>query len=126
VRGSWAMSHSVSPYVGAGYLHDQNEGKGSRSAKYEAKLKPGRYEVRMSYSANPNRATNLVVEVQHAGGTAKVKVNQRQAPAIDKLWHSLGTYEFTADAPGSVLINNEGTDGFVIVDAVQFLKVLPR
>jgi hypothetical protein len=37
---------------------------------------------------------------------------------------SLGTYDFDAGALGSVLIRTDGTDGYVIADAVKF-SLLP-
>ena len=36
---------------------------------------------------------------------------------------SLGQYRFEKDGQGFVLVSNEGTDGHVIADAVQFLPV---
>lgn len=118
-EGNWTASAASRPHVGAGYLHDGNREKGKLTARFEAKLKPGRYEVRLYYTANPNRATNVPVTVHHAGGQAAVKVNQRQAPVIDGAAVSLGVFEFGADA--AVVVSNEGTDGHVIIDAVQFL-----
>ena len=49
--------------------------------------------------------------------------SQRKTPAIDRTWQSLGTYRFEAGTAGSITISNEGTDGHVIVDAVQLLPV---
>ncbi|HBJ32839.1 MAG TPA: FAD-dependent oxidoreductase, partial [Dehalococcoidia bacterium] len=45
VRGSWRHDNKAKPYVGGGYLHDQNGGKGARWAWFDAALEPGRYEV---------------------------------------------------------------------------------
>jgi hypothetical protein len=50
-----------------------------------------------------------------------VMVNQRRAPAIEKAWVSLGIFSFAKGKTGSVTIGNEGVDGHVIVDAVQWL-----
>jgi FAD dependent oxidoreductase len=109
-------SSTASPFAGAGYRHDNNEGKGTQRAIFRAKLPaPGRYEVRLAYTALPNRASNVPVT---AGGK-NITVNQRTTPPIDGLWLSLGTFE----NPAEVVISNEGTDGFVIIDAVQWLPV---
>ncbi|MCP4099417.1 MAG: hypothetical protein GY748_24615, partial [Planctomycetaceae bacterium] len=89
------------------------------SPKFEA---GGNYEVRISYSAGGNRASNTVVTVDHQDGKAKFFVNQSKQPPINGLFYSLGTFRFEADNAASVTISNEGTDGHVIVDAVQFLK----
>ena len=53
VRGSWRHDNKEKPYVGGGYLHDQNGGKGARWAWFDAELTPGRYEVRSP--ARPDR-----------------------------------------------------------------------
>ena len=56
VRGSWRHDNKEKPYVGGGYLHDQNGGKGARWAWFDAELTPGRYEVRLACAARPDRA----------------------------------------------------------------------
>jgi hypothetical protein len=122
LTGDWSMSHAQEPYLGAGYLHDANADKGKKSARFEVAIaKPGRYEVRVSYTPNPNRATNVPVTIEHAGGTATVKVNQRLNPTFDKLFVAVGTYEFTG-SKAVVEISNADTDGYVIVDAVQLVE----
>ena len=122
LTGTWAGGSVIHPYVGAGYRHDGNADKGALTARYEAKLPAaGRYEVRISYSTNANRATNVPVTVKHAGGEAAVKVDQRKPAEADGAWHAVGTYEFAADRPAVVTITNAGTDGHVILDAVQFV-----
>jgi hypothetical protein len=118
-------SSSIGPFVGVGYLHEDDAEKGSRSVRFEAKLPiAGTYEVRLAYSANPNRATNVPVSVEHADGTAEVTVNQRKVPPIDQLFISLGKFRFTADQAAVVVVKNDDTDGHVIVDAVQFVPAM--
>lgn len=122
-RGSWVSSTSIHPYVGGNYLHDQNGGKGSRWAHYETVLpKDGWYEVRMSYTPHPNRATNVPVVIHHGRGTDTVTVNQQKAPPIENLWISLGEFYFTSKHKADVFITNKNTDGYVILDAIQFLE----
>jgi len=120
--GAWLPSNSIAPFVGAGYLHDDDEDKGARRVTFSTRLpKSGEYEVRLSYSANPNRATNVPVTIEHAGGEANVTVNQKDVPPIDKAFVSLGKFKFTAETPATVTVSNDGTNGHVIADAVQFL-----
>jgi hypothetical protein len=122
--GEWGHSSSAGPFVGLGYLHDGKEGQGSKSLRFEAQLpEAGRYEVRLAYSANPNRASNAAVAVHHAEGVHRATVNQKEAPTIQKAFVSLGTFSFQAGKPAAVVISNEGADGYVIADAVQFLRV---
>lgn len=121
LTGSWGNSSSTGTWVGREYRHDGNKADGRSIATFEAKLKPGRYEVRLAYSHNGNRATNVPVVVRHADGEKTVVVNQKKVPPIDKLFVSLGEFTFSADKPGAVTISNQKTDGYVIVDAVQWL-----
>jgi hypothetical protein len=114
--------HTVYPYVGAGYRHDGDADKGRQLARFLFRVeKSGRYEVRVGYSAHGNRATNVPVSILHAGGEEKVMVNQRKQPEIDNLFHSVGTFSFEASKEYEVKIANEGTDGHVILDAIQIL-----
>jgi hypothetical protein len=122
VTGSWSHGSSMGKWVGSGYLHDGNARDGKATACFEAKLPTaGRYEVRLAYAANPNRASNVPVVVRHAGGEKTVLVNQKQTPAVDGLFVSLGEFEFSAESPAAVVVCNRDTDGHVIVDAVQWL-----
>ncbi len=119
--GRWVPSCSVSGYVGNRYLHDGNFGKGASAVRFTATLpEAGEYEVRLAYTCNPNRAADVPVKVETAAGPASVLVDQRIAPPIEGTWIRLGTWAF---APGEteVTVSNEGTDGYVIADAVQFL-----
>jgi hypothetical protein len=116
------VSHAVPPYVGAGYRHDGGERRGQQRARYIPDLpRAGRYEVRMSYSPSSNRATNVPVTIAHAGGKAVVMVDQRRAPTIDKAFVSLGVFDFEKGKAGCVEIGNAGVDGYVVIDAVQWL-----
>ena len=124
LKGFAGRSAAVSPFVGVGYRHDENKNRGKQSAEFVPDLPGvGKYEVRLAYTANPNRATNVPVTVAHVDGTTAVKVNQRKKPPIDGLWVSLGTFKFARGKGGSVRIDNTDTDGFVVIDAVQWLRV---
>ena len=57
----------------------------------------GRYEVRLGYTALGNRATNVPVTVESADGAKTVTVNERQEPAVDKLFQPLGVFRFSAE-----------------------------
>jgi len=63
------------------------------------------------------------VTIHHAKGETKVLVNQKIASKGDAPFHVVGTFEFVAGKDGWVDIGNAGTDGHVIVDAVQWLPV---
>jgi hypothetical protein len=119
--GTWSLSRAQSPYVGPGYRHDGNEGKGAKRLRFEVALpKPGTYEVRLAYTPHPNRATNVPVTIEHAGGVASARVDQRKVPGVEKVFVSLGAHAFGARAV--VEISNAGTDGYVVVDAIQLVE----
>ena len=119
----WHSSSSIGGFVGAGYLHDNAENRGQVKATFRPKLpKAGRYEVRIAYPPNPNRAKNVRVTIKTADGDETVTVDQTKNPKPGPL-HSIGTFSFVAGDAGSVTISNEGANGHVIVDAVQFVPV---
>ena len=61
--------------------------------------------------------------VKFSGGEKKIIVDERTKAPIDGFLISLGRFQFNADEDAVVLVGNEGTDGHVIIDAVQWLPV---
>jgi hypothetical protein len=127
LKGSWQYSTHTPPYVGIGYLHDRNSGKGTSSVTYQPQLPAaGIYEVRISHCYNQRRSTNTPITIQHADGQTTIRINQQQIPEHARLFRTLGRFRFAAGNKGWVRISNEGTEGkYVIADAVQFLPVAP-
>jgi len=120
--GEWTESTTVPSYIGRGYAHDGNTGKGEKTITFTPMLpEMGRYEVRLAYVQAENRAKNARVTVLHADGEEAVMVDQTEPPPLDGHFISLGTYRFEKDGAGFVLVSNAGTTGFVTVDALQFL-----
>ena len=121
LTGEWRRSSAATRFVGDGYQHDANAKDGRAKARFEAKLpKPGRYEVRLAYPPNNNRASKVNVEVHSASGTKTVTVNQKTPPPIDDLTVSLGEFDFAAEG-AAVVISNKDADGYVVIDAVQWI-----
>jgi hypothetical protein len=122
VVGDWGVSSVTPGYVGTQYLHDGDDQKGKLSVTFVLKLpEVGKYDIRLAYTQNGNRATNVPVTVKSGDQSFVVKVNQREKPAIDGAFVSLG--QFHAADEVTVTINTTGTDGHVIADAVQAVKV---
>lgn len=122
LKGNWSFSTSSSVYLGTGYQHDSAAKDGKSEAVFETKLpQAGEYEVRVSYTPNKNRASNVPVVVTHSQGTYESVIDQKQKPPIDGHWISVGTYTF--HSTGRVSISNQGTNGHVIIDGVQWLAV---
>jgi hypothetical protein len=124
LTGTWVESVAAQTFIASGYRHEGNTRDGKASARFETKIpKAGRYEVRLAYTANSNRASNVPVEIRHVGGLQTISVNQKREPSIDGSFVSLGVYEFGATGPAVVTVSNEGADGYVVIDAVQWIPV---
>ncbi len=118
-KGFWHPSSSSGQFVGHRYLHDGREAHGEKSITFQFSVpEDGTYEVRLAYSQNPNRASNVPVTIYHQNGSATKTVNQKEEPTINKAFVSLGTYQFSKLTPGKVVIENKQTNGHVIADAV--------
>ncbi len=92
-----------------------------KSATFMTKIpKAGRYEIRVAYTANANRASNVPVTIESKAGRKKVELNQREAPKHTG-FQTVATIDVAADEMVSVVISNAETNGHVIVDAVQWL-----
>jgi hypothetical protein len=122
LTGFESIGHTTPGFIEQGYRHDGDTAKGEQKARFIPALpKAGRYQVAISYSALANRAGNVPVIIHHADGDTTVVVDQKKKPAGKKGLHPLGTFRFEAGKTGSVEITNTGTNGHVIIDAVQFL-----
>lgn len=121
--GSWTASTSSSGYYGVNYEHDGNAGKGSKSFKYSPAIaEAGEYDLYIRWNSGSNRASNVPVDIRHAGGTSSITINQR---ANGSVWNLVGRYSFSAGSSGYVQLHNSGTDGYVIADAVRLVKAPP-
>jgi len=122
LTGNWTVSQSSQGFVGSGYRHDGAAKDGKTSAIFKSKLSSsGRYEILLSYTPNPNRSSKVKVEIKTNSGNRTVTINQRKVPPIEKRFVSLGQFDLTADDISEVRISNEGSDGYVVIDAVQWL-----
>jgi hypothetical protein len=122
LTGNWIESTSIAPWIGSAYRHDNNARDGQSAARFEAKLPTsGRYELRLAYTSQGNRASRVPVEVHHAAGMQMVVINQKHSPPIGGLFISLGAFDFNSEQTAAVVVSNRDADGYVIIDAVQWL-----
>jgi hypothetical protein len=122
--GEWKESKYSGAYVGAGYVHDNNEKKGQKTITFQPEIvKTGKYEVWLAYSAASNRDAKVPVTVFSADGEKTIHVDQRKQPDVEGLFVSLGQHRFEKSGQGFVIIENENTTGHVIADAVVFIPV---
>ncbi len=120
--GEWLNGNTIGGYVGDGYIHDNNAGKGAKKVTFSVPIeKAGTYDVRMSYTPLANRATNVPVTVFSGSEKHEVKVNEREKPPLEHGFISLGKHVYKAGDKAVIEIGTAGTDGHVIVDAVQLI-----
>ncbi|WP_040763524.1 FAD-dependent oxidoreductase [Novipirellula maiorica] len=114
--------YTVPKFVGHNYRHDGNVDKGKQHATYTLSApKPGRYAVRLSYTANPNRASNVPVTIVRNNQPQTMAVNQRKKPGEDG-FVTLVEDNFESGEI-TVTVSNEGTNGYVIIDAVHLKPI---
>lgn len=123
LAGDWKSSASIGGFVGADYLHDNNEGKGVKFAAYTPTLpRPGLYEVRIYYTPNANRATNVPVTIAVGPNKKMATLDERKTPKVGR-YASFGAFSAPAGRGVTVTIGTQDTDGYVVIDAVQFVPV---
>ena len=66
----------------------------------------------------PERSVHAAVEEGQRQGLDRPRLE-----SVDERVYMLpvGTYDFTNDTPAAVIVSNEGADGFVVIDAVNWL-----
>ena len=122
--GKWKSSTHTPGYVGSGYHHDDNTGKGNKSVTYRANIKKeGKYDVQVSYTDGPNRSKKTPITVMHADGEQKIYIDQTKPPKILGSFSSLGVFRFEQIERDVVQITTEGTEGHVIADAIRLIAI---
>ncbi len=122
LTGRWSRARGPEiEYRGRVGLVDEGKRDGLSRAEFTATPKrTGRYQVAIAFPSGGNRATNVPVAIQHAGGTSTVQVNQRQK-AAPFAFTPIGEYRFNANQPATVIITNEGVNGVVLIDTVRWI-----
>lgn len=117
--GEWVNSSTVPHKVGTGYSHDDNGNKGSMSLAFTPEIpEEGRYELVFFSTPNANRASNVPVAVTVGGETKTITVNEKLKAAT-----SLGIFQLPKGKSTMVTISNKDTDGYVVADGLQCLRV---
>ena len=120
--GTWRESKSVKPYIGDGYLTDEGDHAANKTLTFTPEIpESGKYDVRFAYTPGANRGGNVSVTVFSADGDKTILVNEKESPPIDGHFISLGIYTYEKNGQGFVTVSNEGANGHVTADAVQFL-----
>jgi hypothetical protein len=120
IVGDWTNSVSSAGFWGANYIHDGDTAKGTKSVTFRPNLPTaGIYEVYLRWTTNPNRATNVPVDIVYPAGTKTVSINQTVSNAT---WVLLTATNFNAGTNGYVRIRTDNTSGFVIADAARWVS----
>jgi hypothetical protein len=121
VTGTWIYGAEVPGFYGYDYVQDGNTGKGTKRFQFTARMpRTGVYIASMRWTAASNRASNVPVDIVYAGSVTTVRVDQRSRGGE---WVPLGAFTFQANQPVRVVVRTDGTDGYVVADAVRFAAV---
>ena len=123
-EGEWSEGgNRGSQHIGAGYIHDGNLEKGKLSLTWSVRIpEDGTYDVILHFPPNSNRATNVPVAINISDrklATAPPKVNEREKSGCA----SLGKFTLRRGDDVTVRLSNKDTDGYVVADGVQLLKL---
>ncbi len=119
-KGEWSKTN-LPPCVGGGARLAGPKAEGE--ARFEFNVPDsGKYEVFLYWSGHANRASNAVSILERAGlPDERRRLNQREnAP---KGANRIGVFEFTAGASNALVLRSKDTDGNVVADALQLIKV---
>jgi PKD repeat protein len=81
--------------------------------------KSGNYELSMWWTEWPSRSTKVPVDIQYAGGTETVHINQQQNGGK---WNYLGIYPFAAGTPYSITVTAQPGPSSTCADAIRFVS----
>ena len=112
-------------FHGPGIHRDQVvRGKVARArARFQPTLpRAGRYLVCLAFRPAKAQATNTPITIRHAGGTAKLTVDQRKETTPFN-FVPLGEFTFKADASGFLEVSNSSADGRVAIDGARWVWV---
>lgn len=120
--GSWTHGTGLEDFIGVGYHY---AGSGAKcTARFEFTVTAaGKYEVLFAYQPHENRAKAIPVAVYSDDGVKIVEVDETAPTKIAPTFISLGTFEFTPEKNGAVVVSADGVKGHVAVDAIQVLPV---
>jgi hypothetical protein len=122
LTGTWTQSSAVGNFVGSGYRHDGNTSTPA-SAGFHAKLPhAGMYELRVYFPPHANRSTQTLVQFDALDGARSLRISQRQLDA-GRAYFLLGRFQFARET--SLRISNLAADGYVVIDAVEWIPLDP-
>ncbi|MEQ8766233.1 MAG: FAD-dependent oxidoreductase [Planctomycetota bacterium] len=122
LQGAWKTSTRFQPYVLNGYVYAEQGANSTATFAFRAP-RAGSYELRMAYSPHPTRASKVPVTVTCGETVRQFEVDQRIAQPEGGPFRAIGRIQLSVDADTTVTIDSGGADGFVILDAIQFVPI---
>jgi len=124
LEGEWKLSSSFKPYINIGYVHDDKRGDGHSTATFRFQApKSGKYDLRMAYSAHETRAKNVPITIESGSEKTTLTFDQTQPLSAGNAFRSAGVIQLSTDGETKIIISNTGTEGFVILDALQLIHL---
>lgn len=112
-----------SQHIGTGYIHDANAEKGKLKLSWNVTIpEDGTYDIIFHFPPNANRATNVPIDIvvnDRKLAAVPLKVNEREKSGAI----SVGKFTLKRGSGVTIALSNKDTDGFVVADGVQLLKV---
>lgn len=119
--GEWGPGGLTNvPHIGPGYIHDLN-GPKSGTVVFTPDIPVADfYEVIFYFVPNDGRATHVPVTVSVKGGeTRTLPINER-----DRCGHqTLGVFEMPLGRATTITVSAAGSDGAVVIDGVQIIRL---
>ena len=124
LSGDWESSTNFKPYVGVGYLHDEQRSDGKSRAVFRFKgPADGVFALHMAYSAHETRTTRLPVTIIGADTVQRFTVDQTKPMPTGEAFRPIGSLSLRQGVEYTLTVTNQDTKCFVIVDAFQLLPV---
>ena len=124
LEGEWKQSSSFKPYINSGYVHDDKRGDGHSTATFSFRVpKSGKYDLHIAYSAHETRAKKVPITIESGSEKTTLTFDQTQPLSAGNPFRSAGVIQLSADGETKIIISNTGTEGFVILDALQLIHL---
>jgi hypothetical protein len=121
--GEWTPTSDRKPFVGEGSLHDGGKNRGRLKIRYTPDLPAaGRYRVKLVFAPSAELSSKTKIVLFTPVGATNTEINQR-SPDGKGPAYLLGVFRFPAGKKSWLEINNAGSDGVVVADAVIFEPV---
>ena len=122
LEGTWIRSTHFKPYIGTGYVHDEQRSDGKSRATFRFKgPTDGEFALRMTYSAHETRTKRLPIIIAGDGQEQRLTVDQTVPLPAGEAFRTVGQVRLRKGVDYTLTLSNTGTEGFVILDAFQLI-----